>query len=416
MVSMVRSIAVVFVLLFSLPVKGQLLFEFEKPEPLSFNVNSDAQEAMPLLTPDGKKLYFARSLYELNVGGRYAGHDIWESDRTSSGWTRASNTELRFNTKANEAVVGIGRDGNTIYFMRTMPDKKVNGVYVTKKNRGVWSEPELIPIEGLESQQSLGFYMHPDGDVLLISMRASDSHGQEDLYLSLKSTYGTWSKATNLGTTINTNGFEISPFLSEDKRSLYFSSNGHQGHGDADIFVSYRLYDSWETWTVPRNLGEKVNSPKFDAYFSLYGDSLAFFTSTRNGRFADIYTMQVSQAAMQRDVVPLAEEEIDSLIGSNVARKVEFTERSTSLSATQRELLWYIATKLISQKDVRIMLVPCSDDEPEITNNRLNSIIAQLAGAGIEGSRIRKTDDPANQYARLNHNPDRGEVHLVLIR
>ncbi|GEM_PF-824208 len=415
MVSMVRLIAVVCVLFFSLPVAGQV-FEFEDPVPLPFNVNSDAQEVMPLLSHDGKKLYFARALYELNVGGRYAGHDIWESERTSSGWTRASNSDLRFNTKANEAVIGVGRDGNTIYLMRTMPDRKVNGVYVARKNRGVWSEPELIPIEGLESQQSLGFYMHPDGDVLLISMRASDSHGQEDLYISLKSTYGTWSKATNLGTAINTSGFEISPFLSNDKRSLYFSSNGHEGHGDADIFVSYRLYDSWETWTVPRNLGEKINSPKFDAYFALYGDSLAFFTSTRKERFADIYSTRVSQAALQRDVVPLAEEEIDSLIGSNVARKVEFNERSTSLTANQRELLWYIATKLISQKDVRIMLVPCSEDDAEITNNRLNSIIAQLAGAGIEGSRIRRPQDASSQYARLNHNPDRGEVHLVLIR
>jgi hypothetical protein len=415
MVSMVRSIAVVFVLFFSLPVRGQL-YEFDNPEPLPFNVNSDAQEAMPLLSRDGKRLYFSRSLYELNVGGRYAGHDIWESERTSSGWTRASNTDLRFNTKANEAVIGVGRDGNTLYLMRTMPDRKVNGVYVTRRNRGVWSEPELIPIEGLESQQSLGFYMHPDGDVLLISMRASDSQGQEDLYISLKSTYGTWSKATNLGTTINTSGFEISPFLSDDKRSLYFSSNGHQGQGDADIFVSYRLYDSWETWTVPRNLGPKVNSPKFDAYFAIYGDSLAFFTSTRNGRFADIYSTRVREPELQRDIIPLAEDEIDSLIGSNVARKVEFSERSTSLSANQRELLWYIATKLISQKDVRIMLVPSSEDDAEITNNRLNSIIAQLAGAGIEGSRIRKTADPSNQYARLNHNPDRGEVHLVLIR
>ena len=167
---------------------------------------------------------------------------------------------------------------------------------------------------------------------------------------------------------------------------------------------------------MPRNLGEKINSPKFDAYFALYGDSLAFFTSTRKERFADIYSTRVSQAALQRDVVPLAEEEIDSLIGSNVARKVEFNERSTSLTANQRELLWYIATKLISQKDVRIMLVPCSEDDAEITNNRLNSIIAQLAGAGIEGSRIRRPQDASSQYARLNHNPDRGEVHLVLIR
>src|SRR5690606_23280836 len=304
----------------------------------------------------------------------------------------------------------------TIYLMRTMPDRKVNGVYVARKNRGVWSEPELIPIEGLESQQSLGFYMHPDGDVLLISMRASDSHGQEDLYISLKSTYGTWSKATNLGTAINTSGYEISPFLSDDKRSLYFSSSGHRGRGEADIFVSYRLYDSWETWTVPRNLGEKVNSNKFDAYFSIYGDTLAYFTSTRKGRFSDIYTTKVSQAALERDVIPLQEEEIDSLIGTNEARKVQYNDRSTSLSANQRELLWYIATKLISQKDVRIMLVPCKDDDTDITNNRLNSIIAQLAGAGIEGSRIRKTEDQSTQYARLNHTPSKGEVHLVLIR
>lgn len=412
-----NQVKLIVLLSFLLPLaaSGQV-FEFEDPEVLPFNINSDAQEVLPILSPDGKRLFFSRSMYELNMGGRYAGHDIWASERTSSGWTRASNSELRFNTKGNEAIIGVGDNGNTLYFMQTYPDKKVNGIYTSTRTKGIWSEPELIPIEGLESQEALGFYMHPAGDVLLISMRGTDSHGEEDLYISLKSSYGTWSKATNLGTTINTSGFEISPFLSEDKRSLYFSSNGHKGQGDADVFVSYRLYDSWETWTVPRNLGEKVNSDKFDAYFSLYGDTLAYFTSTRKGRFADVYTTKVSQAALQRDVIPLQEEEIDSLIGTNVARKVEFNERSTSLSANQRELLWYIATKLISQKDVRIMLVPCKEDDADITNNRLNSIIAQLAGAGIEGSRIRKTEDQSTQYARLNHTPGRGEVHLVLIR
>lgn len=406
---------VFFLLATPLAVAGQVL-EFEDPALLPFNVNSDAQEVLPILSPDGKKLYFSRAIYDLNVGGRYAGHDIWESERTSSGWTRASNSELRFNTKGNEAVIGVGSNGNRVFFMRTQPDRKVNGIYVSTRDKGVWSEAELIPIDGLESRESLGFYMHPAGDVLLISMRATDSQGEEDLYISLKSSYGTWSKAANLGTTINTTGFEISPFLSDDKRSLYFSSSGHKGHGNADVFVSYRLYDSWETWTVPRNLGEKINSDKFDAYFSLYGDTLAYFTSTRKGRFADIYTTKVSQAALERDVIPLQEEEIDSLIGTNVARKVEFNDRSTSLSANQRELLWYIATKLISQKDVRIMLVPSKDDDADITNNRLNSIIAQLAGAGIEGSRIRKTEDQSTTYASLDHRPNKGEVHLVLIR
>lgn len=415
MVRMVKLIIHSFLFASPLILNGQV-FEFEDPHELPFNVNSDGEEVMPILSPDGKQLYFSRSLYELNNGGKYAGHDIWESDRTPSGWTRAENSKNRFNTKGNDAVIGISKTGNTIYLMRTYPGRKVKGIYFSTRTKGQWSAPELIPIEGLESQDALGFYMHPDENVLLISMKGTDSHGQEDLYISIKSTYGTWSKATNMGTTINTGGYEISPFLSDDKRSLYFASNGHKGYGDADVFVSYRLYDSWETWTVPKNLGEKVNSKKFDAYFSLYGDTLAYFTSTRNGRYANIYTTKVTEAGPERKVIPLAEDEIDSLIGKNVARKVAFNERSTSLSANQRELLWYIATKLISQKDVRIMLVPSTEDDADITSNRLNSIIAQLAGAGIEGSRIRKTEEKANQYAKLTEPPTKGEVRLVLIR
>jgi WD40-like Beta Propeller Repeat len=415
---MVRIVKlIIYSFLFSFPylLNGQV-FEFEDPQVLPFNVNSDAKELLPILTPDGKTMYFSRALYSLNIGGKYAGHDIWETEQTSSGWTRATNSKNRFNTKGNDAVIGISKAGDVIYLMRTYPGKKVKGIYFTKRTKGQWSEPELIPIDGIESQEGLGFYMHPDENVLLISMKGSDSHGEEDLYISVKSTYGTWSKATNMGTTINTSGYEISPFLSEDKRSLYFSSNGHKGFGDADVFVSYRLYDSWETWTVPKNLGEKVNSKKFDAYFSLYGDTLAYFTSTRNGRYADIFTTKVREAGPEHNIIPLQDDEIDSLIGKNVARKVAFNERSTSLSANQRELLWYIATKLISQKDVRIMLVPCFDDDADITSNRLNSIIAQLAGAGIEGSRIRKTEDKSTQYAKLTEPPTKGEVRLVLIR
>jgi hypothetical protein len=277
---MVRSIVVVFVLFFSLSARGQL-YEFDSPEPLPFNVNSDAQEAMPLLSHDGKRLYFARALYELNVGGRYAGHDIWESERTSSGWTRASNTDLRFNTKANEAVIGVGRDGNTLYLMRTMPDRKVSGVYVSRRSRGVWSEPELIPIEGLESQQSLGFYMHPDGDVLLISMRASDSHGQEDLYISLKSSYGTWSKAKNLGTTINTSGFEISCIsqatgirgrvmltslsptgcTTRGRRGLYPGTWGKRSTRPSSTHTLLCTATRWPSLRVPETVGSQIFIP-----------------------------------------------------------------------------------------------------------------------------------------------------------
>jgi hypothetical protein len=348
----------------------------------------------------------------------YAGHDIWVSERNGFTWQRASNSYYNFNTKGNEAIIGLSRNGETVYLMKTFPNKRISGIYYSTFERGKWTEPKLIPIEGLETEGSLGFYMHPDQDVLLISMKASNSQGEEDIYISTKSAEGVWSPVRNLGTAVNTKGFEISPYLSDDQRSLYFSSNGHKGLGDADVFVCSRLYESYETWTTPKNLGDKVNSKKFDAYFSMYGDSVAYVASDRNGKLLDIYSIRVTKTGPEREVTPLEPLEVDSLIGKNVARKLAFKERATSLNANQRELLWYIATKLIGQKDVRIMLVPSKEDDQDVTGSRLNSIVAQLAGAGIEGSRIRRTITP-NQMsvlAQLPDMPEKGEVRIVLIR
>jgi hypothetical protein len=417
---MVRLLQIVFfnIILFVPALLSGQIFQFGEAKALPNSVNQNGHEILPLLTPDGKFLFFTRALDDSNTGGKYAGHDIWVSEHLRTEWGHATNTYFPFNTKSNEAIIGISRNRETVYLMKTVPNKKIQGIYFSKFTRGKWSDPQLIPIEGLESDGSLGFYMHPDGDVLLISMRASTSRGEEDLYISTKTSGGAWTAVRSLGTAINTRGLELSPFLSDDKRSIYFSSTGHKGLGDADIFVSTRLYDSWETWTAPVNLGEKVNSKKFDAYFSIYGDSIAYLSSNRNGKFMDIYSVSISESGPERGVVPLAAAEVDSLIGKNVSRKVAFSGKATTLTANQRELLWYIATKLIGQKDVRIMLVPSVDDETAITNNRLNSIVAQLAGAGIEGSRIRRniTPDLTAAITQLPEQPGRGEVQIVLIR
>ena len=391
---------------------------YSTPVVMPFNINSDGQEILPMLSPDAKRLIFSRSFYDLNAGGKYAGHDIWVSERSGGTWQRATNSYFNFNTKENEAVVGMSRNGETVYLMKTAPNKRVSGIYYSIFERGKWSEPTLIPIEGIETEGSLGFYMHPDQDVLLISMKAANSQGEEDIYISTKSAEGVWSPARNLGTAVNTKGFEISPYLSDDKRSLYFSSNGHKGMGDADIFVCSRLYDSYETWTTPKNLGDNVNSKKFDAYFSIYGDSVAYLASDRGGKFMDIYSIKVTKTGPEREVIPLEPVEVDSLIGKNVARKLAFNGKATTLNANQRELLWYIATKLIGQKDVRIMLIPSTEDDQEVTGSRLNSIVAQLAGAGIEGSRIRRTISPGQMsvLTQLPDMPEKGEVRIVLIR
>jgi hypothetical protein len=268
---------------------------FKNVSKLSTAINSEYEEAQPLLSPDGTTLYFTRFLSPSNKGGEYSGTDIWTSryDVTKMDWAKADNSKIE-NSAGNNAVIGISPKGDMIYLQNTVATRDVYGIHFSKKVGGSWTRPELIPMKGVASEGFLGLYVSPDFDVIFISMKGSDSRGEEDLYVSLKNGAGEWSEPKNLGATINTKGFEISPYLSADKTKLYFSSNGHAGQGDADIFMSERQYGSWEVWSIPKNLGPDINSKKFDAYFSIYGDSLCFFASNRGGKMSDIYRSKVT--------------------------------------------------------------------------------------------------------------------------
>lgn len=366
------------------------LLEFKGVTRLPNTVNSKSEEGMPLLAPDGKKLFFTRSLYRENEGGIYAGQDIWLSEWSVSGWKKATNSLEDINNKNNNVVSGISRDGKKIYFVNASPFHKMNGIYFSTQNGNTWSRPELISIPGIDNHDFISFYVSPDLDVIFLSMKAPDSKGNEDLYFSVKDATGSWTKPRNVGTTINTSGYEISPFLSADKKRLYFSSNGHGGEGDADIFYSERLYDSWETWSVPVNLGSPLNSKKFDAYFSVYGDSVAYFASNRDDKYADLYRAKVvlGKSILGEGQAYLTAAEWNALIGKNVSAEFTFAHRSSILSASQKELMFYIVNKLMLQKDIRFHLVVREEEDNNISKERLAAIRNHLKELGIDTSRI----------------------------
>jgi hypothetical protein len=259
-----------------------------------------------------------------------------------------------------------------------------------KQTGNEWTRPELIFIPGIDNLDFLGFNVSPDLDVIFLSMKASDSRGNEDLYFSVKDVSGAWSKPKNLGATINTPGFEISPFLSADKKRLYFASNGHKGEGDADIFYSERLYDSWETWSVPVNLGSQVNSKKFDAYFSIYGDSVAYFSSNRDGQYADLFRAKVSQGRtiLLKGQHYVNNDEWNAIVGKNVSADFSFPNNSTFLSAAHKELIFYIVNKLMLERDIRFHLVVKEEEDPASSKERLKVIRDHLKASGIDAGRI----------------------------
>jgi hypothetical protein len=366
------------------------LFEFNNVSRLPATVNTAAEEGMPLLSPDGKKLYFSRALYENNEGGEYGGQDIWMSELGGQGWKKATNAMGPMNNRHNNVVVGMSRDGKTLYFVNASPFQKMNGIYFSRLSGNSWGRPQLIYIPGIDNFDFIGFYVSPDQDVIFLSMRAADSRGSEDLYFSVKDIAGVWSRPKNLGATINTSGYEISPFLSEDKKRLYFASNGHKGEGDADIFYSERLYDSWETWSVPVNLGSGVNSKKFDAYFSIYGDSIAYFSSNRDSQYAELYQANVhrGRSILAQGQRYITREEWNSIVGKNVATDFVFPHRSSLLTAAQKELIFYIVNRLMLQKDVRFHLIVKEEEDSNVSRDRLKAINNHLKQSGIDPARV----------------------------
>ncbi|MFP4094556.1 MAG: OmpA family protein [Cyclobacteriaceae bacterium] len=270
--------------------------KFAPAQPLSDSLNSEAEESLPLYSVQDSTIYFVRTLHAGNTGGPYAGQDIWYSKRRADGqWTKPKNDLPSLNDKNNNAVVGISDQGNTLYLLNVYQekDRKAPGMSFSFYQEQQWKSPKNIDIPGLNEKQGdfYSLYVAPTEDVVIISMQAPNSLGQEDLYVSTKNSQtGEWTKPLNLGSGINTQGFEISPFLSQDKRRLYFSSNGHPGYGNADIFYAERRGSSWTSWSRPVNLGEEINSPAFDAYFSLTPEGDVFFASNREGKMTDLYT------------------------------------------------------------------------------------------------------------------------------
>lgn len=365
---------------------GQSL-EFHAAQRLSSSVNSTAEESLPLLSNDGSRLFFARALYPGNIGGKFSGMDVWYAENAGGKWDRTSNDfPGNINDQGHNVLVGMSRDGKKKYYFSVHSNEKIQGVYtITDAGRRTF-----VRIPGIDNQQFVGGYVSPDFDVMILSMKTSDSRGEEDLYYSVRSSTGQWSAPKNMGATINTNGFEISPFLSDDKKRLYFASNGHGGEGGADIFYSERLYNSWETWSIPVNLGKEVNSNKFDAYFSIYGDSVAYFASNRDGKYADLYWVRASRprTVLTQGQRYLSREEWNRELGGPVSGVLDFAPQTSELNASQKELLFYIANKLQLRKDILFHLVVNEEESADHTTRRLEAITEHLVQSGISAERI----------------------------
>ncbi len=383
----------VLVIFFGLRSSAQELV-FSEPIKLSSNVNSEDEELGVVLSSDGKTMYFSRAFHDKNRGGKYAGTDIWMSKKDAEGnWMPAANVGSPWNNKQSNSVIGVNQDNTVVYLLNAYSNK--SGIAFSKLINGTWTDPEVIPLPGINRNDFVGFYVNPAFDVILISMKGADSFGEEDLYVSLKDASEKWTEPKNLGPTINTKGFEISPFLSSDKKRLFFSSNGHGGYGDADIFVCDRLFDSWETWSVPKNLGDRINFKKFDADFYETADSTITFVSNRLDGASDIYVTSFIAPGNQKkdttEVIYLNDEEVFKIFGRDFIVTIEFEKNSSLITPKYQLRIKELSLILNANKSLKLRLVARREPNSttlEINKFRLINILEDFKKSGVEGGRI----------------------------
>ena len=163
-------------------------------------------------------------------------------------------------------------------------------IYYTRKQNGKWSRPESFFLNS--NEYSVGHpALSPDVNTLYFVSDMEGGCGGTDIW-SCSRLDGRWSKPVNLGKNINTTGNEMFPFVA-DNGDLYFASDGHPGFGSLDIFVSGKTGDSW---SLPRNLGQPVNSSWDDFSLQLMNDNLSgTFSSNRPGGAGsdDIYCFRM---------------------------------------------------------------------------------------------------------------------------
>ncbi|MBM3184935.1 MAG: OmpA family protein [Bacteroidetes bacterium] len=303
---------------------GQLN-RLSEPKRLPIKINSSAEESAPILSSSGKELFFTRTFDQENQGG-VNDQDIWTSIKNEKGeWSQCENVS-DFNNELHNGLLSFSNDGKIAYLLNSYggKTKQLKGIaYSTQDQNGNWKKPDPLELNLNDFESSsFGFSISADQKIIVISAKMKNSGSGLDLFLSEKSS-GLWSKPERL--TINTTKNEISPFLSENGDTLYFSSNGLEGLGNYDLFYSTRNGGSMN-WNNPKNMGNVINSPDFDAYL-FRKENQYFWSSNRGSKDADIYfaeekpvpTLSVNVAKKDISKFNGSDGEIDLTIASGTA-------------------------------------------------------------------------------------------------
>jgi OOP family OmpA-OmpF porin len=306
-------------------------------EKLDPSVNSDYSELNPMLSPDGKTLYFSRANHPENAGGVNDKEDIWYSELGNDGkWSLAKNMGPEFNNEHPNFINSITSptpDGKTVILVLGNKyldkGKMIAGVSISNNVNGTWSKPKALNIENdYNYNEKANYFLTNNRKALIMSVERDDSRGGRDLYVSFMKDDSVWTEPKNVGDILNTAGDETAPFLASDDQTMYFSSNGFSGYGGSDIYVTKRLDDTYLNWSEPKNMGPDINSKGEDLFFNIPSTSEYAYYSRGEATNTDIFRAKLPFYNSPKPFVIVKGKLIDAKTGKPIGAKIIYERLS----------------------------------------------------------------------------------------
>lgn len=258
---------------------------------LNKGINTHYHEAAPIISQDGKKLYFFVHNHPENTFGKEGSDDIWMSTLgDNEQWEPAKHLTAPYNIHHSNQVFSALPDGSL--FIKGGRGKDSKGFSLINGNS--IKELDVPGFKELNKGKFYGASLSSDGKHMIIFFGSIPGGPRSSLYVSNLEASGNWTTPKKINISVRDDDF--GPFISFDDKTLYFASdrNAPGRRGKADIYKATRLDDTWQNWSTPENMGSPINTAADEFYFCIDREGHVFNSranSTLDGGNLDIFKL-----------------------------------------------------------------------------------------------------------------------------
>lgn len=239
-------------------------------------ISTGEYETHPAFSPSGDTVYFLKCMPDLQVCA------ICVSYHQKAGWSTP--VTVPFSGQYLDADPFVTKDGNTVYFVSNRPVKEGDPVkedwdiWKVERTGNTWKEP--FHLDTIVNSNGSEFYPTiADNGTLYFGSSREGGKGASDIYYSVLSE-GKFTTPKNPGDSINTTDNEYEPFIAPDESYLIFMATIPKGLINGDFYISYKKDGEWskaKKIRAPVNSAATEWSPKVT-----HDGKYFFFGSTRN--------------------------------------------------------------------------------------------------------------------------------------